>query len=66
MVEQLGYMIPTDAPPPPKPDQKLNPLRHKSMQKLRKVIKSFGPSSLGKRGKDNTDGVEVFINIESL
>lgn len=59
MVEQLGYMIPTDAPPPPKPDQKLNPLRHKSMQKLCKVIKSFGPSSLGKRGKDNTDGVEV-------
>lgn len=30
-VEQLAYLIPTTAPPPPAPSDRLQPLRHKGM-----------------------------------
>lgn len=62
-------MIPTDAPPPPGPSEKLNPLRHKGECCCVTVVTIMIPPLLGKKvktGRELIDGLEVSYTGETF
>lgn len=61
-VEELAYLIPKTAPPPPAPSDRLQPLRHKGMDSkvmLTTCIYCTGRKRFSKTSQDSIDGYEV-------